>query len=106
LPAGGATAHHGRSLHFAGPNRSSAPRYAFIMAFEIPPVPLQQRRGFYWNRDKRAANMTRRRLWRLRGGLLIEALRKLRCGMWRQPARLKFEMRRAWRVSCTFAGGK
>jgi hypothetical protein len=106
LPAGGATAHHGRTLHFAGPNRSSAPRYAFIMAFEIPPVPLQQRRDFYWNREKRAANMTRRRLWRRRGGIVIEALRKLRSGMWRQPARLKFEIRRAWRALSTLCGGR
>jgi ectoine hydroxylase-related dioxygenase (phytanoyl-CoA dioxygenase family) len=106
LPAGGATAHHGRTLHFAGPNRSSAPRYAFIMAFEIPPVPLQQRRDFYWNREKRVANMIRRRSWRLRGGILVEGLRKLRCGMWRQPARLQFEMRRAWRALFTFVRGK
>ncbi|MDB6042320.1 MAG: Deoxyhypusine synthase [Gammaproteobacteria bacterium] len=43
---------------------------------------------------------------RSRGGIVIEALRKLRFGMWRQPARLKFEMRRAWRALFTFVGGK
>jgi ectoine hydroxylase-related dioxygenase (phytanoyl-CoA dioxygenase family) len=106
LSAGGATAHHGRTLHFAGPNRSDAPRCAFIMAFEIPPVPLRERRDFYWNREKRAANKTRRRLWRIRGGIVIEALRKLRAGMWRHPSRLMFEFRRALRALAAFAGGK
>jgi ectoine hydroxylase-related dioxygenase (phytanoyl-CoA dioxygenase family) len=106
LRAGGATAHQGRTLHYAGPNGSEAPRYAFIMAFEIPPEPLQRRRDFYWNREKHAANKLRRRHWRLRGGIVIEAVRKLRAGLWRQPSRLMFEIRRAWRALYTFTAGK
>jgi ectoine hydroxylase-related dioxygenase (phytanoyl-CoA dioxygenase family) len=98
LPAGHATVHHGRTLHFAGPNRSPEARYAFILSFEIPPEPLRTARNFYWNAEKQAPNRTRRRQWRMRGGIVIEGLRKLRAGMWREPARLAFEARRAVRA--------
>jgi ectoine hydroxylase-related dioxygenase (phytanoyl-CoA dioxygenase family) len=97
LPAGHATVHHGRTLHFAGPNRSSAPRYAFIFSFETPPEPLAAARNFYWNFEKQTANRARRHLWRMKGGIVIEAMRKLRNGVWR-PSRLLFEARRAWRA--------
>jgi hypothetical protein len=98
LPAGHATVHHGRTLHFAGPNQSSAPRYAFILSFETPPKPLATTRNFYWNFEKQAADKARRRLWRMKGGIFTEAMRKLRTGMWRQPRRLLFEAHRAWRA--------
>jgi ectoine hydroxylase-related dioxygenase (phytanoyl-CoA dioxygenase family) len=103
ISAGMATAHQGRTLHFAGPNRSDAPRCAYILAFEIPPEPLRQRRDFYWNREKQAASLARKRRWRLRGGIVIEAFRKLRSGMWRRPARMLFELRRALRALWTLA---
>lgn len=98
LPAGHATVHHGRTLHFAGPNRSPEARYAFILSFEVPPEPLRTARNFYWNSEKEAANKARRRQWRMKGGIVIEGLRKLRSGMWREPARLAFEARRAVRA--------
>jgi ectoine hydroxylase-related dioxygenase (phytanoyl-CoA dioxygenase family) len=101
LEAGMATVHQGRTLHYAGPNRSDAPRYAYILAFEIPPEPLRERRDFHWNREKQAANILRKRRWRLRGGIVVEASRKLRSGMWRRPARMLFELRRALRALWT-----
>jgi ectoine hydroxylase-related dioxygenase (phytanoyl-CoA dioxygenase family) len=93
LSAGGATVHQGRTLHFAGPNRSDAPRYAYILAFDIPPERLPNRRDFSWNREKQAGNQARRRRWRMRGGIVIEAFRKLRSGAWRRPARLLSALR-------------
>jgi ectoine hydroxylase-related dioxygenase (phytanoyl-CoA dioxygenase family) len=97
LPAGGATMHSGRTLHYAGPNRTSMPRGAYVLAFEVPPKPSAQRRDFYWNRDKQAANLVRKRAWRRKGGILVEMGRKFRGGVWRSPARVVFEVRRAIR---------
>ncbi len=37
LKAGGATFHHHRILHFAGPNTTDEPRTAFILEFQTPP---------------------------------------------------------------------
>lgn len=38
LKAGGATFHHHRTLHYAGPNRTDEPRTAFILEFQTPPT--------------------------------------------------------------------
>ena len=98
LPPGGATIHHGRTLHYAGPNASDQPRRAYILAFEVPPKPSTRQRSFYWNHDKQTAGLERKRRWRKRGGILIEFGRKLRGGLWRQPDRVVFEARRALRA--------
>ena len=98
LPPGGATMHHGRTLHSAGPNASDIPRRAYILAFEVPPKPSTRQRDFYWNRDKQTAGLDRKRRWRKRGGMLIEFGRKLRGGLWRHPGRVVFEIRRAVRA--------
>ncbi len=95
---GGATIHCGRTLHYAGPNNTSAPRRAYILAFEIPPKLRATPRDFYWNKDKQTAGLQRKRLWRKRGGVLIEFGRKLRGGLWRHPDRIVFEARRALRA--------
>lgn len=98
LPAGGAVMHHGRTLHYAGPNNSDIPRRAYILAFEIPPKPSTRQRDFYWNRDKQTAGLDRKRRWRKQGGILVEFGRKLRGGLWRRPDRIVFEARRAIRA--------
>jgi len=98
MSAGGATMHIGKALHYAGPNKSDVPRYGYILAFEVPPKPLTERRDFYWNREKEAANFTRRREWRRKGGIFIEALRKIQNGLLRSPERVVFEIRRALRA--------
>jgi ectoine hydroxylase-related dioxygenase (phytanoyl-CoA dioxygenase family) len=51
LPAGGATIHGSRTLHYTGPNWSDQPRRAYILAFSAPPRPLAQPRDFYWQRE-------------------------------------------------------
>jgi ectoine hydroxylase-related dioxygenase (phytanoyl-CoA dioxygenase family) len=48
LPAGGATIHHCRTLHYTGPNRSDGPRRAYIMSFRAPPQKRLEPRDFYW----------------------------------------------------------
>lgn len=98
LPAGGATLHAGRTLHYSSPNRTAAPRYAYILVFETPPEPLHGQRDFHWLREKQSGGVARKRRWRRRGGILIEAARKLRDGMWRSPGRVAFETRRGWRA--------
>jgi hypothetical protein len=73
------------------------------MAFEVPPVPLRDKRSFKWNDEKLAAHIARRRGWRLRGGIFIEAGRKFRMGLWRQPRRFVFELRRGLRALWFYA---
>lgn len=48
LPAGGATVHHSRTLHYTGPNRSDQPRRAYILGFGVPAKPRTTPRDFYW----------------------------------------------------------
>lgn len=98
LPPGGVTIHGGRTLHCAGPNTTDTARYAYIIAFETPPVPVSEERGFHWNRDKDTANLQRRRHWRMRGGIFVEILRRLRTEALSNPQRLLFEIRRATRA--------
>lgn len=47
LPAGGATIHSGRTLHYTGPNHTDEPRRALIMAFRVQPV-WDGTRSFAW----------------------------------------------------------
>lgn len=60
LPAGGATVHHCRTLHHAGPNVSGAPRRAYALGYGIRSPEFTLRAEFPWNavrtsaRDKRA----------------------------------------------------
>lgn len=52
LPAGGATVHTGRTVHYTGPNATDAPRRALIMAFSRPTRPLAEPRSFGWQRPE------------------------------------------------------
>lgn len=63
LPAGGATFHPSRTLHYTAPNGSDRPRRAYIMMFAAPPkkradLGLPVRR-FEWNERKRTARQER-----------------------------------------------
>src|SRR5579885_2360414 len=59
IPAGGATIHHNRILHYAGPNHSDIPRRAYILMFGLPPKKRAQGRDFYWNTQKETARQQR-----------------------------------------------
>jgi ectoine hydroxylase-related dioxygenase (phytanoyl-CoA dioxygenase family) len=52
LPAGGATVHHSRTLHYTGPNRSDGPRRAYILTFGTPRQPRATPRHFYWQEQQ------------------------------------------------------
>ena len=60
LPAGGATVHHCRTLHHAGPNLTGGPRRAYALGFGIRSKEFTLRSEFPWNahrtsaRDRRA----------------------------------------------------
>lgn len=98
IPPGGCTIHAGRTLHYAGPNNSDLPRRAYILAFEVPPQPRATPREFPWNDEKQTEDQARKKAWRKRGGVLVEAARKLRNGFFSDPKRLAFEVRRAARA--------
>jgi hypothetical protein len=50
LPAGGATVHGGRTVHYAGPNLTDRPRRALIFAFRAEPVRLETPWSAPWQR--------------------------------------------------------
>ena len=52
LPAGGATIHHTRTLHYAAGNSGDEHRRAYILEFQNPPTRLDTPRDFHWNRTK------------------------------------------------------
>lgn len=60
LPAGGATVHHCRTLHHAGPNTTEGPRRAYALGFGVRSPKFTVRTEFPWNatrtspRDMRA----------------------------------------------------
>lgn len=55
LPPGGATIHDSRTLHYAGPNTSTEPRRALIMAFATPPTLLDEPQPMPWQRPEWSA---------------------------------------------------
>ena len=73
LPAGGATVHHCRTLHFAGPNHSDIPRRAYILVFRGPQTPDPAFQGFPWNATKKTAAQSRATAWKNRHGALGRA---------------------------------
>ena len=60
IPAGGATIHHNRILHYAGPNHTDSPRRALILMYGVTPSRRADARDFYWNTQKAAASAQRR----------------------------------------------
>lgn len=88
LPMGGATLHQGRTLHQAGPNRSAAPRYAYVMIFDIPPTRVIGGRSFPWQDGWRTDRLARSKSWRLRGGFAVEVWRGVRKVGFRRPGLL------------------
>lgn len=48
LPAGGATFHHSRTLHYTGPNLTDVPRRAYIVGYGTPAKMREVPRDFYW----------------------------------------------------------
>lgn len=59
LEVGGATIHHYRTLHHAGPNRSNGPRRAYALGFGIRSKDFIQREDHPWNLEKITARKQR-----------------------------------------------
>jgi ectoine hydroxylase-related dioxygenase (phytanoyl-CoA dioxygenase family) len=95
-PAGSITIHHGRTLHYTGPNSSDTPRYAYVLVFVGPPTRLSKRREYPWNHTKQPAHHSRKQRWRNRGGFIIITVRKVRQRLARVKAVADFIF---WKVS-------
>jgi len=59
LPAGGATFHSSRTMHFTGANRSAVPRRAYILGFGTLPVAREDDRRFPWLEVRQTARDAR-----------------------------------------------
>jgi ectoine hydroxylase-related dioxygenase (phytanoyl-CoA dioxygenase family) len=59
LPAGGATIHGSRILHYTAPNMSDVPRRALIMSFDMPGTPRTDGRRFPWKEVRNTAREQR-----------------------------------------------
>jgi len=65
LPAGGCTAHAGRTIHGAGPNITDKPRYAYVLIFETPRKWGRMPRKFAWQDTTITARQEREYRWQL-----------------------------------------
>jgi ectoine hydroxylase-related dioxygenase (phytanoyl-CoA dioxygenase family) len=61
IPAGSATLHLSRTLHYTGPNRSDQPRRAYILGAGAPGTRRTDGRRFPWNEVKQTAREKRAR---------------------------------------------
>jgi ectoine hydroxylase-related dioxygenase (phytanoyl-CoA dioxygenase family) len=61
LPAGGATVHGSRMLHFTGANHSAVARRAYIMLYGSPATPRNDNRRFPWQETRATAREERAR---------------------------------------------
>jgi ectoine hydroxylase-related dioxygenase (phytanoyl-CoA dioxygenase family) len=55
IPAGGATFHHCRTLHYAGPNTTDRPRRAYILVLSGPPTKRERPDARPWQEEERQA---------------------------------------------------
>ncbi len=97
LRAGSCTVHGGRTLHCAGANRSMAPRFAYVMIFNVPPVPVSSPREFPWLTQRRTDRDDRAQQWRSRGGMAVELWRWAGKIDLRDRTRLAYDLKRAVR---------
>jgi hypothetical protein len=55
IPAGGATFHHCRTMHYAGPNTTDRPRRAYILVFSAPQEKREVPEHRPWQNEEKAA---------------------------------------------------
>ncbi len=67
LPAGGATFHYNRTMHYAGANRSDIPRRAYILGYGMPNKRREKPLDFYWNRMKQTPREARAKAAQAKG---------------------------------------
>jgi hypothetical protein len=78
LEVGDCTIHAGRTLHFAGPNHSDEPRYAYSMVFGLPRRASHEVRSFPWNDNRKLSRDERAHAARVRAGFWPYLVRKVR----------------------------
>ena len=86
LTAGDMAIHHVRTAHFAGANTTAAPRYAYILIFEAPPLAAEVEQRVSWSVARMTPAMRRRQAWLENGGSRQQLLRKL-VRIWHNPRR-------------------
>ena len=86
VQAGDLIIHHTRTAHYAGPNTTSIARYAYILIYEAPPLPVENGQLFEWVDTRNTAAMERRKNWLQQTGRRQELLRKLG-RLWHNPRR-------------------
>lgn len=78
IRAGGITIHHGCTIHGASRNLSDGPRLGYVLNYKNPASNRSELGPFPWN-DRVAWDIHHsRKLWLLRGGIFVEALRFFR----------------------------
>jgi hypothetical protein len=77
LPAGGASIHHSRTLHGAGPNALDRPRLAYALGFGIRSTLPIVWREYPWNAEKRTARLERARASAIGSKALRHLVRKI-----------------------------
>jgi ectoine hydroxylase-related dioxygenase (phytanoyl-CoA dioxygenase family) len=92
LPVGGCTVHGGMTLHSAGPNRSTRPRAAWVLIFELPPVPSATVRSGT-GVSRMTARAQREKHWKRHGGALVVLRRHLSRIDLRDPRQIMVLMR-------------
>lgn len=95
LPAGGCVMHTGRVVHGAGRNHSDADRLAYVLIFDLVPLPARVAREFPWRRQHNTARAQRELQWRRRGGLLVHLWRQRHRTRIANPRALVFDLYRA-----------
>lgn len=84
LRPGSCTIHDNRTLHYAGPNISDAPRIGYALLFAAPPIPRAEPRVFSWSKSRQTDGMLRQLAWSRRGGIVID--------LWRRRQRIKLRL--------------
>jgi hypothetical protein len=75
---GGITIHHGCTIHGASRNLSDGPRLGYVLNYKNPPQARPELGPFSWNGRAAVQVHRTRKMWLLRGGIFIEALRYFR----------------------------
>ena len=105
LPSGGCTVHGGLTLHAAGPNRSTRPRAAWVLIFELPPRP-NDLAGAGGGVSHVSARAQREKRWQRRGGALVILRRYVSRLDLRDPQEIMILMRRIARGGIRMIAGR
>ena len=96
LPSGGCTVHGGLTLHAAGPNRSTRPRAAWVLIFELPPQPSDTARNG-GGVSHVTARAQREKRWQRRGGAFVVLRRHISRVDIRNPSEILILLQRVSR---------